>query len=265
MSSKSKHAVITGGANGIGRCITETFLHSDIEVTLIDIDKIAGEKLQIRFPEIQFFHGDIGEKNILDKFVETIGKPVDFLINNACVSRKGILSGCSWEDFDLVQRVGVIAPYYLTKLLYQKKLLSFGASIVNIASTRAYQSQKDTESYTAAKGGLIALTHAMSVSLSGHARVNSISPGWIETYFYQKNIEYVEQSPENKIQHPAGRIGLPEDIAEMALFLCSEKAGFITGENISVDGGMSKLMIYHDDHGWEFKTERCPYSKKDKE
>jgi NAD(P)-dependent dehydrogenase (short-subunit alcohol dehydrogenase family) len=127
----------------------------------------------------------------------------------------------------------------------KNNLLSGNASIVNIASTRAFQSQPDTESYSAAKGGIVALTHAMAVSLAGRARVNCISPGWIET---SDNPEHSEQ---DKRQQPVGRVGSVSDIAEMVLYLCGDKAGFITGENITIDGGMSKLMIYHNDHGWK--------------
>jgi NAD(P)-dependent dehydrogenase (short-subunit alcohol dehydrogenase family) len=140
--------------------------------------------------------------------------------------------------------VGVTAPYYLTSLLLNNNLLADNASIVNIASTRAFQSQPNTESYSAVKGGIVALTHSMAVSLAGRARVNCISPGWID------NSATPKHSEQDKKQHPAGRVGTPSDIAEMVLFLCSDKAGFITGENITIDGGMSKLMIYHGDNGW---------------
>jgi len=256
---KDKHVIVTGGANGIGRCITLAFLKTGANVSVIDIDQTAGEAL-VKEAEIvlddpssprgrlSFFRGDIADKAALDQFLKTLNHPVDFLINNACLSRKGLLSNCGWEDFEYVQRVGVTAPYYLIHTLVQQKRLSSGASIVNIASTRGVQSQADTESYSAAKGGILALTHAMSVSLAGHARVNVISPGWIDT-------QYADHSQEDKSQHPAGRIGVPEDIANMVLFLCDEtKSGFITGENIVIDGGMSKLMIYHNDGGWKYKS-----------
>ena len=255
MEFNNKHAVITGGANGIGRCIAETFLREGTIVTIIDIDKSAGEKLQETHANLQFFHGDIAEKAVLERFIDSLGQPVNCLINNACIGRRGLLSGCSYEDFEYVQRVGVTAPYYLTSLLLQKNLFATNAAIVNISSTRANQSQPDTESYSAAKGGITSLTHAMAISLAGRARVNAINPGWIETANYQERAESSATSspdpydPDNR-QHPSGRIGMPEDIAEMALFLCSKKAGFITGESITIDGGMSRLMIYHNDHGW---------------
>ena len=244
MSKKSNHALITGGANGIGQCVAETFLREGAAVTVIDIDKTAGQNM----PNVNFYHGDIADKAVLEVFVSSLKQPVDYLINNACIGRRGILSGCSYEDFEYVQRVGVTAPYYLASLLLKSNLLAASASIVNIASTRAFQSQPDTEAYSAVKGGIVALTHAMAVSLAGRARVNCVSPGWIET---SGNPEHSEQ---DKRQHPAGRVGTAADIAEMVLYLCGDKAGFITGENITIDGGMSKLMVYHNDHGWVLTT-----------
>jgi NAD(P)-dependent dehydrogenase (short-subunit alcohol dehydrogenase family) len=167
------------------------------------------------------------------------------------IGRGGILSGCSYEDFEYVQRVGVVAPYYLTSLLLQRGLLAPTASIVNISSTRANQSQPDTEAYSAEKGGISALTHAMAVSLGGRARVNAINPGWID-------VTDGEFSSADNSQHPAGRVGVPTDIAEMVLFLCSEKAGFITGEAITIDGGMSRLMVYHGDPVSTFASQTHP-------
>ena len=244
MGNGRKSVIVTGGANGIGRCIAEAFLREGATVAIIDTDKSAGERLQQRYEGLRFFHGDVGEKSVLEDFVSSFDSPVECVINNACAGRGGLLSGCTYEEFEYVQRVGVTAPYYLASLLLRNNLLAPGASIVNISSTRARQSQPDTEAYSAAKGGISALTHAMAVSLAGRARVNSVSPGWIET------AATVEHSEEDKSQHPAGRVGVPEDIAEVVLFLCSERAGFITGSDFTVDGGMSKQMIYHGDHGW---------------
>jgi len=250
----NKHVIVTGGANGIGRCIVEKFLKTGAYVDIIDIDAEASERMRSSYKKLRFQVGDIAEKNILDVFTDSLTYPADCVINNACISKRGLLSGCSYDDFEYVQRVGVIAPYYLTSLLYHKNLLAQGASIVNIASTRAFQSQQDTESYSAAKGGIVALTHSLSVSLAGKARVNAISPGWIETAGYHEGAGIPEWSVEDNKQHPAGCVGTPEDIAGMTLFLCSDAAGFITGENIFVDGGMSKLMVYHNDQGWEWRS-----------
>ncbi len=227
-----KVAVITGGAHGIGRAIADAFLREGAVVHIIDIQ--PGD----------WFVGDVGDKATLERFAEyVIGKSshVDYLVNNALPLMKGI-DACSYEDFVRAQLVGVTAPFYLTKLLAPHFA---GASVINISSSRDRMSQPQTESYTAAKGGIAALTHALAVSLAGKARVNSISPGWIDTT--GSNITGADA-----VQQPAGRVGKPEDIAEMVLFLCSDKAGFITGENICIDGGMTKLMIYHGDHGWHY-------------
>ena len=170
--------------------------------------------------------------------------PVLPIINNALPQMKGI-DECSWEDFQYALSVGVTAPFYLVKLLQAH--LAEGASIINISSSRDRMSQPQTESYTAAKGGIAALTHALAVSLAGKARVNSISPGWIDT----TNSIF---DGADAVQQLVGRVGNPMDIANMVLFLCSDKAGFITGENICIDGGMTKQMIYHGDHGWTLEA-----------
>ena len=231
MDFKNKVAVVTGGAHGIGKCIAEEFRKHGARVAVIDIQ--PGEH----------FVGDIARKEVLENFaqkvVEQHGK-VDYIINNAPPLMKG-LNECSWEEFQCALAVGVTAPFYLVKLLSPH--LAEGAAIVNISSSRDRMSQPQTESYTAAKGGIAALTHALSVSLRGKARVNSISPGWIDT-------DLKTHKGTDATQQPAGRVGLPMDIAHAALFLCSDKAGFITGENICIDGGMTRQMIYHGDHGW---------------
>lgn len=228
---KDKVAIVTGGAQGIGMCIANEFRKAGAHVYVIDKQ------------EGNHYVGDISDKNILESFIQEILSKhdnVDFIINNAIPMTKG-LDECSYEEFQYALSVGVTAPFYLVKLL--KDNLSTGASIVNISSSRDRMSQPQTESYTAAKGGIAALTHALAVSLAGKARVNSISPGWIDT-------SYTIYEGADAIQQPAGRVGNPMDIANMVLFLCSKKAGFITGENICIDGGMTKHMIYHGDNGW---------------
>ena len=231
---RQKTAVVTGGANGIGKCIADEFRKAGVRVYVID--KVDGEH----------FVGDISKKEDLEAFatkvIDECGT-VDYLINNARPLMKGI-DDCTYEEFQEALSVGVTAPFYLSKLLAPH--FAKGASIVNISSSRDRMSQPQTESYTAAKGGIAALTHAMAVSFAGKVRVNSISPGWID------NAYHVYDGPD-ALQQPAGRVGNPMDIANMVMFLCSEKAGFITGENICIDGGMTKLMIYHDDHGWKYE------------
>ena len=154
------------------------------------------------------------------------------------------ITECTYEQFEYAQRVGVTAPFYLSKLF--APYFGEGASIVNISSSRDRMSQPETESYTAAKGGISALTHAMAVTFAGKVRVNSISPGWIDT------ADVVYEGPD-ATQQPVGRVGNPFDIAGMVLYLCSDMAGFITGENICIDGGMTRQMIYHGDHGWSLE------------
>ena len=255
MDFMGKICVVTGAANGIGRCIAESFLQAGAHVAIIDKDEEAGKRLEVQFSKerVLFFCGDVSQKSALEEFAKlTIDrfKKVDCLVNNAGINRGGLLSNCSYEAFEYAQRVGVTAVYYLTGLL--KESFAPGACVVNIASSRAFQSQPDTESYVASKGGIISLTHAMSASLAGRARVNVISPGWIDTTRYHDGKEPLVSSLADHLQQPVGRIGRPEDIANMALFLCSEKAGFITGQNVVVDGGMTKNMIYHGDFGWSY-------------
>ena len=190
--------------------------------------------------------GDISRKETLEAFASYVLDKhghVDYLINNALPLMKGI-SECSYEEFQYALSVGVTAPFYLSKLFSEH--FGKGGVIINISSSRDRMSQPQTESYTAAKGGIAALTHALAVSFSGKLRVNSISPGWIDT-------DYREYEGADAVQQPSGRVGNPMDIANMVLFLCSEKAGFITGENICIDGGMTKQMIYHGDHGWKLE------------
>ena len=232
---KDKVVIVTGGANGIGRCIADEFRSQGAVVYVID--KQEGEH----------FVGDISQKEVLEAFASDVlskHEKVDIIINNALPLMKGI-DECSYEEFQYALSVGVTAPFYLVKLFMSH--LAEGASVINISSSRDRMSQPQTESYTAAKGGIAALTHALAVSLSGKARVNSISPGWIDTAYT------VYEGPD-AIQQPAGRVGNPMDIAHMVLFLCSDKAGFITGENICIDGGMTKQMIYHSDCGWRLES-----------
>ena len=198
--------------------------------------------------ENDYFVGDLADQTVLDAFADKViadyGR-VDVLVNNALPLMKGI-DECTYEQFNYALRVGVTAPFYLTKRF--APYFAPGASVINISSSRDRMSQPQTESYAAAKGGISALTHALAVSLAGKVRVNSISPGWIDT-------DFTVYDGADAVQHPAGRVGNPLDIANMVLFLCSDKAGFITGENICIDGGMTRQMIYHNDFGWKLQTD----------
>ena len=232
-----KVVVVTGGARGIGKCICDTFREAGAVVCVIDL------------LENDYFVGDLADKATLEEFVKKVIADyghVDYLINNAAPKFCGITNG-SYEDFEYALKVGVAAPFYLSKLFAPH--FAKGASIVNISSSRDRMSQPESESYTSAKGGISALTHALAVSLAGKVRVNSISPGWIDN-------NYTVYEGPDATQQPAGRVGNPPDIANMVLYLCSDMAGFITGENICIDGGMTKQMIYHGDHGWSLDIKK---------
>lgn len=233
---QNRVVVVTGGAKGIGKTIADEFRKAGAHVCVIDLLKN------------DYFVGDLADQTVLDAFADKViadyGR-VDVLVNNALPLMKGI-DECTYEQFNYALRVGVTAPFYLTKRF--APYFAPGASVINISSSRDRMSQPQTESYTAAKGGISALTHALAVSLAGKVRVNSISPGWIDT-------DFTVYDGADAVQHPAGRVGNPLDIANMVLFLCSDKTGFITGENICIDGGMTRQMIYHNDFGWKLQTD----------
>lgn len=233
MRFENKVAVVTGGAHGIGKCICELFEKEGAKVCVIDLN------------ENLYFQGDLSKEEDIQRFAEKVLAEhghIDLLINNAAPRMRGLTNGTA-EDMDYALKVGVTAPFLLTKLF--KDHFAPGAAIVNITSTRDSMSEPETETYAAAKGAISALTHAMAMTLAGIARVNAIAPGWIE-------VNGEEHSGPDADQHPVKRVGVPEDIAEMVLFLCSDQASFITGENIRIDGGMTRQMVYHGDGGWSY-------------
>lgn len=228
---ENKVVVITGAASGIGKRIKERFEEEGARVYYIDIK------------ENDCFQGDVSRQEDLDRFVSFIlekESQVDVLVHNALPLFKGIDS-CEYEEFLRALKIGPGAGFYLAKAL--KDHMPEGSSIINITSTRANQSMPQSESYAASKGGLKSLTHALAISLGPKIRVNAIAPGWIDT----SDAPY--EGPDAS-QQPVGRVGVRDDIADLVLYLCSSKASFITGQEIVVDGGMSKLMIYHGEHGW---------------
>ncbi len=234
--NKPKVAVVTGGAQGIGKAICEAFAQMGVSVCTIDL------------LDNDYFVGDIADENVLRQFAAKVIAEfgsIDYLINNACIS-KGGLHSCSYADFNYVLRIGISAPFLLSQLFL--KHFNAGASIVNISSTRQMMSQANTESYSAAKGGIHALTHSLAITLAGKVRVNSISPGWIDT----TNTQF--DGPDAG-QHPVGRVGHPADIVNAVMFLCHPQSSFITGQDMVVDGGMSKQMVYHNDCGWTYDSE----------
>lgn len=237
MDFQNKVAVITGGVKGIGKATAEAF--AAVGATVCVIDKLPNP----------YFQGDIGDEQTLQAFASKVlgecGR-IDYLINNALPATVG-LEGGTVAGFSHALAVGVTAPFYLTQLFQSH--FNPGAAIVNITSTRAHMSQVQTESYAAAKGALTALTHSLAVSLAGSVRVNAIAPGWIDT------VGSVFAGSD-MTQHPAGRVGTPADIAHMVLYLCSDQASFITGQEIVIDGGMSKQMIYHGDGGWTLRSSK---------
>ncbi len=224
MDGKNKIVVITGFARGIGKALQEGFEKEGATVTGIDIRPNT------------HFTGDLADPAVIEKFsdqvLERYGR-VDVLINNAMAASGG-LETAGYEEFLQALRVGAAAPYELTRRF--QHAFAKDAVVVNISSTRDRMSQSDTECYSAAKGAIGALTRAMSITLRGRARVVSVSPGWIET----GDTEYVGA---DALQHPAGRVGTPADIVEAVLFLCSSRASFITGADLTVDGGMTKQMM----------------------
>ncbi|WP_414043157.1 SDR family oxidoreductase [Macrococcus sp. EM39E] len=236
MNFKNKVIVITGAAQGIGKHFADTFRAQQAIVCDIDIQPGC------------YFQGDISDTAILDQFISKIiteqGK-VDYIINNALPIMKGI-DDCTVDDFNYALQVGITAPFYLVQQLMP--YFNAHAAIINMSSSRAHMSQPQTESYAAAKGGISALTHALAVSLREKARVNAILPGWIDT-------TGTTYTGNNNAQHPAGRVGVPNDITQMVLYLCSDAATFITGQEFVIDGGMTKQMVYHNDQGWLYENQ----------
>jgi NAD(P)-dependent dehydrogenase (short-subunit alcohol dehydrogenase family) len=251
-----KVAAVTGGGQGIGRAIAYEFARAGYAVSILDPAADAGgeavEKIRALGSNAIFSAGDTGSKADIDAWLATtanaLGCP-DVLVNNAGISRNKPFLALSVVDFDRVIAVNLRGAFLCSQNAARRMVeRGRGGAIINIASTRAFMSEPNTEAYTASKGGIAALTHAMAISLGPHGiRVNAISPGWIETrdWQYLARAEPPQHSERDREQHPVGRVGKPEDIAQACLFL-AESAGFITGQNLIIDGGMTVKMIYAD-------------------
>lgn len=241
-----RQALVTGAGHGIGRAIALAFAEAGAGLILADIDELAGNStadlVRSWGAQATFVRTDVSQEDqvacLMDQAALSGG--IDFLINNAGIANAGSAHVFSDDlsGFDRVLAVNLRGPFLCAKLALPL-MQGRQAAIVNISSTRALMSEPKTEAYAAAKGGLCALTHALAISLGPKVRVNSISPGWIDTSGAYDRISQADHE-----QHPAGRVGLPEDIAQACLWLCSVQAGFITGTDLVIDGGMTKKMIY---------------------
>ncbi|MDF2962706.1 MAG: 3-ketoacyl-ACP reductase [Paenibacillus sp.] len=249
-----KVAAVTGGAQGIGKAVALAFAKAGYTVAIADTDQEAGletvKKLQTISGRTAFLRVNVAKEDEVTRWMQSIlddfGR-IDILVNNAGISRNGSILQLPVDQFDEVIGVNLRGAFLCSQKAAASMKQQGSGAIVNIASTRALMSEADTEAYSASKGGLLALTHAMAVSLGRYGiRVNAVSPGWIETGHWQKSANRKEpvHSERDKLQHPVGRVGKPEDIAAACLYLTGEQAGFITGQNLIIDGGMTINMIY---------------------
>jgi len=251
MSHNTKIAVITGGAQGIGKATALAFLKKEWTVVIADTDREAGEETACELGTsgmLKFIQTDVSNEEQVAKLVkQTVHRfgRIDALINNAGISISKPLESLSLEEWNRVLGVNLSGAFLCAKHA-APHLRKQGGSIINIASTRAFMSEADTEAYSASKGGIAALTHALAISLGPAIRVNCISPGWIETGPWQKSSRASAEtlSEEDHLQHPAGRVGKAEDISSLVLYLVSPEASFLTGSNMIADGGMTRKMIY---------------------
>jgi hypothetical protein len=244
MASLKRVALVTGGANGIGRAICRHLLGSGWRVGIVDL---ADSGLVRHFPararNLVLIEGDVREEETAARAVAAVADHFgrfDGLVSNAGIMIRKPLRALTLAEWHRVLDTNLTATFLLARAA-EKALRKAHGGIVTIASTRATMSEPNTESYSASKGGIVALTHALAVSLGPDVRVNAVSPGWIETK------DYAALRRKDHAQHPAGRVGKPQDVAELVAWLLDgERSGFVTGANFVIDGGMTRKMIYEE-------------------
>ena len=251
MKADAKVAVVTGGGQGIGKATSKALLENGYAVVIAELDREAGAETESQYSSrgrVRFTHTDIADEASVKSLIrDTVRhfRRIDLLVNNAAVSANKPLASLSLTEWNRVLGVNLTGTFLCAKYAapYLKRT---EGSIVNIASTRALMSEPDTEAYSASKGAIVALSHGLALSLGPHVRVNCISPGWIDVSGWKKKrtVKKRRLSAEDHSQHPCGRVGKPEDISSLILYLASPAAGFITGANFVVDGGMTRKMIY---------------------
>lgn len=245
-----KNIIVTGGAQGIGKVITQKLLGKGFCVSVFELDDEAIEeyKTETESKSIAFFKTDVSDEENVQKSIfasfERFGN-ISGLINNAAIQIDKPVTELSLYEWNRVIATNLTGTFLCAKHA-TNFLKKSGGSIINISSTRAFQSEPNTEAYSASKGGILALTHSLAMSLGPEIKVNCISPGWIDVSGIKKKSKasQIDLTETDHLQHPAGRVGKPDDIASMVLFLLSAENDFITGQNFTIDGGMTKKMIY---------------------
>jgi hypothetical protein len=244
-----KAALVTGGAQGIGRATAELLAARGYDVAIADADAQAGREAAAA-TGLLFVRCDVAREGSVRACVARVLRRygrLDALVNNAGLAspETGPVERLALRDWNRRLAVNLTSMFLMAKHAATPLRRARGA-IVNIASTRALQSEPDTEAYAASKGGVVALTHALAISLGPQVRVNCLSPGWIDVSRLKKRgaTRPLKLSRADHAQHPAGRVGRPQDVAEMVAFLLSDAAGFATGQNYVLDGGMTRKMIY---------------------